>query len=117
MEIKKRSGFVTNSYKDSLIMGYAFTRCFKSDSIVVAYILSFSNWTGEGGGGGGGGDGETPMDCDVGIVGGGLAGLYMAESLLRHKKETKVCVFERDTRLGGRIYDYFFPQVPDESVG
>lgn len=57
------------------------------------------------------------MDCDVGIVGGGLAGLYMAESLLRHKKETKVCVFERDTRLGGRIYDYFFPQVPDESVG
>ena len=57
------------------------------------------------------------MDCDVGIVGGGLAGLYMAESLLRHKKETKVCVFERDTRLGGRIYDYVFPQVPDESVG
>lgn len=57
------------------------------------------------------------MDCDVGIVGGGLAGLYMAESLLRHQKETKVCVFERDTRLGGRVYDYVFPQVPDESVG
>ena len=57
------------------------------------------------------------MDCDVGIVGGGLAGLYMAESLLRHKKESTVCVFERDTRLGGRIYDYVFPQVPDESVG
>lgn len=84
---------------------------------IIWCILYFSNWTGDGGGGGGGGDGETPMDCDVGIVGGGLAGLYMAESLLRHKKETKVCVFERDTRLGGRIYDYVFPQVPDESVG
>ena len=57
------------------------------------------------------------MDCDVAIVGGGLAGLYMAESLLRHKKETKVCVFERDVRLGGRIFDYVFPQVPDEVVG
>ncbi|XP_078374120.1 achacin-like isoform X3 [Oculina patagonica] len=66
---------------------------------------------------GGGGGGVTPMDCDVGIVGGGISGLYMAESLLRHKKETKVCVFERDTRLGGRIYDHVFPQVPDESVG
>ena len=78
--------------------------------------MSFSNWTGDGDGGGGGGGG-TPTDCDVAIVGGGLAGLYMAESLLRHKKETKVCVFERDTRLGGRIYDHVFPQVPDESVG
>lgn len=57
------------------------------------------------------------MDCDVAIVGGGLAGLYMAESLLRHKKETKVCVFERDVRLGGRIFDHVFPQVPDEVVG
>lgn len=57
------------------------------------------------------------MDCDVAIVGGGLAGLYTAESLLRHKKETKVCVFERDVRLGGRIFDYVFPQVPDEVVG
>ncbi|PFX27799.1 Achacin [Stylophora pistillata] len=61
--------------------------------------------------------GATPMDCDVAIVGGGLAGLYMAESLLRHKKETKVCVFERDVRLGGRIFDYVFPQVSDEVVG
>ena len=55
--------------------------------------------------------------CDVAIVGGGIGGLYMAESLLRHKKETNVCVLERDTRLGGRIYDHVFPQVPDVYVG
>ena len=41
----------------------------------------------------------------------------MAESLLRHKKETNVCVFEREVRLGGRIYDYVFPQVPDVYAG
>ena len=51
------------------------------------------------------------------IVGGGIGGLYVAESLLRHGKETSVCVFEREARLGGRLYDYVFPQVPDEVVG
>ena len=55
--------------------------------------------------------------CDVAIVGGGIAGLYMAESLLRHKKETNVCLFEKSQRLGGRIYDHVFPQVPDVAVG
>ena len=58
-----------------------------------------------------------PHHCDVAIVGGGIGGLYMAESLLRHKKETNVCVFERNTRLGGRIYDHVFPQVQDVYVG
>ena len=55
--------------------------------------------------------------CDVAIVGGGIGGLYTAESLLRHGKETTVCVFERDARLGGRIYDYVFPEVPNEKIG
>lgn len=60
---------------------------------------------------------QIPEHCDVAIVGAGIGGLYMAEALLRHEKETNVCVFERDTRLGGRIYDYVFPQVPDVYVG
>ena len=58
-----------------------------------------------------------PKHCDVAIVGGGIGGLYMAESLLRLHKETDVCVFERHTRLGGRLYDYVFPQVPDVYMG
>ena len=41
----------------------------------------------------------------------------MSESLLTHKKETNVCVFERDARLGGRIYDHVFSQVQDVTVG
>lgn len=50
-------------------------------------------------------------------MGGGIGGLYTAESLLRHEKETNVCLFERNERLGGRFYDYVFPQVPNETVG
>lgn len=41
----------------------------------------------------------------------------MAETLLRKKKETSVCVFEKEDRFGGRIFDYWFPQAPDISVG
>lgn len=41
----------------------------------------------------------------------------MAETLLRKKKETSVCVFEKEDRFGGRILDYWFSQVPDISVG
>lgn len=55
--------------------------------------------------------------CEVAIVGGGIGGLYTAESLLRHEKETNVCLFERNERLGGRFYDYVFRQVPNETVG
>ena len=57
------------------------------------------------------------VNCHVAIVGGGIAGLYTAESLLRLKKETSVCVFERDNRLGGRFYDIRFKEAPDVSVG
>ena len=41
----------------------------------------------------------------------------MAETLLRKKKETSVCVFEKEDRFGGRIFDYWFPQAPDITVG
>jgi len=41
----------------------------------------------------------------------------MAETLLRKKEETSVCVFEKEDRFGGRIFDYWFPQAPDISVG
>ena len=31
-----------------------------------------------------------PMSCDVVVVGGGISGMYMAETLMRMKKEDKV---------------------------
>ncbi|KAJ7385884.1 hypothetical protein OS493_013920 [Desmophyllum pertusum] len=47
----------------------------------------------------------TSMSCDVVVVGGGISGMYMAETLVRMKKETNVCLFEKDSRFGGRDYD------------
>ena len=41
----------------------------------------------------------------------------MAETLLRKKKETNVCVFEKESRFGGRILDLWFAQAPDIAVG
>ena len=57
------------------------------------------------------------IDCDVGIVGGGAAGLYMAYKLLVKKKERGVCVFESENRTGGRILDHTFKEAPDIHVG
>ena len=50
------------------------------------------------------------------IVGGGVSGLYVAETLLRLQKETDVCLFERSNRFGGRIHDYTFQRMPDVPV-
>ena len=37
--------------------------------------------------------------------------------LLAKEIETSVCIFEKENRLGGKIYDHFFPQAPDIPVG
>lgn len=41
----------------------------------------------------------------------------MAYRLLVKKKEKKVCVFERETKIGGRIFDYRFKEDPNILVG
>jgi len=56
------------------------------------------------------------MSCDVAVVGGGISGMYMAETLLRMKKEDNVCLFEKDSIFGGRVYDYRFSQAPNISI-
>lgn len=42
--------------------------------------------------------------CEISIIGGGPAGLYMAYKLGPIYKD-KLCLFEKESRLGGRIYD------------
>lgn len=44
------------------------------------------------------------LDCDVAIVGGGAGGLHTAFRLSKDLKE-KVCLFEKESELGGRIHD------------
>lgn len=51
----------------------------------------------------GGGERED-IACDVAIIGGGAGGLHTAFRLGAEMGE-KVCLFEKEARLGGRIYD------------
>ncbi|XP_068677090.1 uncharacterized protein [Montipora foliosa] len=61
----------------------------------------------------------TPVDieCGVAFVGGGAAGLLLARTLLKQKLETNVCVFEKESHLGGKIFDYRFPEAQNITVG
>ena len=43
--------------------------------------------------------------------------MLIAYSLLNQTNETSVCVFEREDRLGGKIFDFSFTQAPDVVVG
>ena len=56
------------------------------------------------------------MSCDVVVVGGGISGMYMAETLMRMKNESNVCLFEKDSRFGGRNYDFRFSQAPNIAI-
>lgn len=42
------------------------------------------------------------LSCDVGIVGGGPGGVYAAMRI-GNETDTRVCLFERGDRLGGRV--------------
>jgi hypothetical protein len=44
------------------------------------------------------------LDCEVAIIGGGVGGLHTAFRLAPSMGE-RVCLFEKDAQLGGRIYD------------
>jgi hypothetical protein len=48
--------------------------------------------------------GKTNLACDVAIVGGGAGGLHTAFRL-GPQLGNKVCLFEKEDRLGGRVYD------------
>lgn len=59
----------------------------------------------------------TDAECGVAIVGGGAAGLVLARELLKSGNETNVCIFEKENRLGGKIFDYRFSEAPNITVG
>src|SRR5215475_12656723 len=61
----------------------------------------------------GGEGGKTNIACDVAVVGGGVGGLHTAFRLGPQLSD-KVCLFEKEDRLGGRVYDV--SRVPGGSV-
>lgn len=58
---------------------------------------------------------QIKIDCDLAIVGGGLAGGLIALALKHHRPELNVRLIERDTRLGGNhIWSFFDTDVAPE---
>ena len=44
--------------------------------------------------------------CSVGVIGGGMAGLYSAMLLQKYLPDANVKVLEANDRVGGRVYTY-----------
>ncbi len=55
-----------------------------------------------------------PLNCEVAIVGGGAGGLHTAFRL-GPKLGSKVCLFEKENELGGRIYDLAYDEGNQEA--
>lgn len=53
-----------------------------------------------------------PLTCEIGIVGGGPAGTYLAYRLAP-KYGDRVCVFEKESEVGGRMLDEKVSDAPD----
>ncbi len=50
---------------------------------------------------------------DVAVIGGGISGVYTAWRLKQSNKKLKVAVFEYGDRIGGRLYSYPMPGMPN----
>ena len=57
-------------------------------------------------------DSLTKQPISVGIVGGGISGLYSALLLQHYVPNVNVKIFEANNRVGGRIYTYKFSDEP-----
>ena len=47
----------------------------------------------------------------------GISGLLTAYELLKNRKETNVCILEKENRLGGKIFDHRFAHAPNVTIG
>ena len=57
---------------------------------------------------------STSKYLNVGIIGGGISGLYSALLLQKYVPDVKVTIFEASGRLGGNIYTYNFSSEPNQ---
>lgn len=58
---------------------------------------------------------QSKTECDLAIVGGGLAGGLIALALRHHRPELSVCIVEGDNRLGGNhVWSFFDTDIASE---
>ncbi|MFP2927735.1 flavin monoamine oxidase family protein [Pyxidicoccus sp. 3LG] len=50
---------------------------------------------------------------DVAVIGGGISGVYTAWRLKQSNPDLKVALFEYSNRIGGRLYSYDMPGMPN----
>jgi len=50
---------------------------------------------------------------DIAIIGGGISGVYTAWRLKQAYPEKKIALFEYSNRIGGRLYSYTMPGMPN----
>ena len=55
-----------------------------------------------------------PSALNIGVVGGGMSGLYSTLLLQHHIPGVNVSVFEADNRVGGSVYTYKFSPEPHQ---
>jgi protoporphyrinogen oxidase len=56
----------------------------------------------------------TPTDgeLDVAIVGAGAAGTYLAYRLIQARPDSRIAIFERSSRIGGRLWSVRVDGLP-----
>jgi monoamine oxidase len=55
--------------------------------------------------------GDTGSEVDLAVVGGGVAGAYVAYRVARSRPDWSIALFERGERIGGRLVSLFLPGV------
>jgi monoamine oxidase len=48
-------------------------------------------------------NGNSGVHCDVAVIGAGISGVYAAYRIITKSARTSVCLFESETRIGGRL--------------
>lgn len=111
--MKKRSFAVVVTLSFALAAS-AFAGCSSEDASSSSSSTSSSG--GSSGGSSGAPGGETLEECEVAVIGGGAGGLHTAFRL-GPTLGKKVCLFEKDAELGGRIRDVAFDGKVNDATG
>ena len=58
----------------------------------------------------------TVVNCDVAVIGAGPGGVYTAMRLQQNSRSSKVCLFESESEVGGRLKTRWFDGAPTSAL-